>query len=134
MGPDRIICIPAPSTAVPALYARTAALGATSIVTLQVGQPFQKVMLLRWKIKRVAGAAANFTPYIFSEEGVMTAGHISQEAVGAATAVGTLFDPQIADAPVVMQTDINGRLYMMVGPDAGADNTFDYALRFKGVV
>ena len=51
--------------------------------------------------------------------------------MGALTLVGALFDPQLSDAPVEMQADANGKLYMMIGPDAGADNTFDYMLKFR---
>jgi hypothetical protein len=102
------------------------------VIVLQLSTvPFQKVGLCRLKIKRVAGAAANFTPMIFSEVSIVTAGDISQEFAGAATAVGTLFDPStLQSAPVPMITDALGRLYLVLGPDAGADNTFEYMLRF----
>lgn len=125
-----LICIPPASSNAPALYTRSAALDSNDVIVLEVGQPFTKLALVRWKIKYAAGTAANFTPYIFSEVGVTTAGHISQEAAGTATAVATLFDPEITDAPIEMQADYLGRLYMMIGPDAGADNTFDYMLKF----
>lgn len=120
---------PKVSTAVPALYFTSAALGATTIIEIQLA-PFQKVGLVRFKLKYVSGACANFTPYIFSKTGVTTAGDISQEYAGAATAVANLFDPQLADAPVVMVADADGKLYLMVGPDAGADNVFYGMLRF----
>jgi hypothetical protein len=115
----------------PELYATSVnTIGGSTIIQLDFGKPFVKLGLVRMKIKRVAGAAANFTPYIFSKAGVTTAGDISQEYAGAATAVGTLFDPQLADAPVFMQADANGKLYFMPGPDAGANNQFSYAFRF----
>lgn len=114
------------------LYETSGQLGGTSVITLQVtNEGRAKVGLCRIKIKRVSGAALNFTPYIFSKSGVTTAGDISQEYAGAATAVGTLFDPaEPQSAPVPMMTDANGRLYLMIGPDAGADNVFTYMLRF----
>lgn len=126
-----LVCIPPASSNAPALYTRSAALDSNDVITLDIGQPFAKVALVRWKIKYAAGTCANFTPYIFSESGITTAGHISEEAAGTATAVGTLFDPELADAPIEMQADANGKLYMMIGPDAGADNTFDYMLKFR---
>lgn len=128
---DALINIPAPSVSTDDLYARTVALDANDIVEITVGVPWVKVSLLRFKVKHVAGAAATFTPYLFSKVGVTTAGDIAQEYAGTATAVATLFDPQLADAPVVMQADGNGKLYMMLAPNAGADNTFDYTLRFR---
>lgn len=115
----------------PALFATSVnTIGSTTAIPLDFGKPFLKLGLVRFKIKRVAGSAANFTPLIFSEAGVTTAGDISQEYAGSATAVANLFDPQLADAPVMMQADENGRLYLVLGPDAGADNQFEYTLRF----
>lgn len=127
---DGVACFPAAGPSSPDLYATTPVQGATTIVEINVG-PFRKVGLVRLKIKWVSGTAANFTPYIFSKSGVTTAGDISQEYAGAATAVATLFDPQLADAPVVMQADVYGKLYLMIGPDAGADNVFQVSARFK---
>lgn len=127
-----VVCIPArgPHSTSQDLYARTVALDANDVVELEVGTPFMKVGLVRFKMKRVAGTAANFQPYIFSKSGVVTAGDIAQEYAGSSTAVANLFDPQLGDAPVWMQCDADGKLYMMPAPDAGADNTFDYCLRF----
>lgn len=115
----------------PALFSTSVAtIGATTVIELAFGRPFVKLGLVRLKIKRIAGSAASFTPYIFSEAGVTTAGDISQEYAGSSTLVADLFDPQLADAPVVMQADEDGKLYLMIGPNAGADNQFEYALRF----
>lgn len=111
--------------------ARSAAVDSNDAIVLQVtSNPGRsKVGLVRWKMKRVSGTGANFTPLIFSDAAVVTAGAIEQEAAGAATAVGTLFDPTI-DPPIWMFTDELGRLYLVPGPDAGSDNIFDYCLRF----
>jgi hypothetical protein len=129
-----VVCFPArgPHSTSQDLYARTVAIDSNDIVELDfgAGMAFAKVGLVRFKVKRVAGAGANFQPYIFSKSGVTTAGDIAQEYAGSSTAVGTLFDPQLADAPVWMQCDADGKLYMVLAPDAGADNTFDYCLRF----
>jgi hypothetical protein len=126
-----VVALPLVDASSPTQYATSAAtIAGTTIIPLDFGRPFIKLGLVRMKIKRVAGTAANFTPYIFSKVGVTTSGDISQEYAGTATAVATLFDPQLADAPVVMQADVNGRLYFMPGPDAGANNQFSYAFRF----
>ncbi|MEY4089823.1 MAG: hypothetical protein RJB55_2094 [Verrucomicrobiota bacterium] len=115
----------------PALFVSTSAtVDAGTVFDIDFGRPFVKVGLVRFKIKHVAGSAASFTPLIFSESGVGTAGDISQEYAGSTTLVANLFDPQLADAPVVMQADENGKLYFFPGPNAGADNQFEYALRF----
>jgi hypothetical protein len=115
----------------PALFVTTTAtVDAGTVFDIDFGRPFVKVGLVRFKVKHIAGSAANFQPTIFSESGVGTAGDISQEFEGSSTAVASLFDPQLADAPVVMQADENGKLYLFLFPDAGADNAFEYALRF----
>lgn len=126
-----IIALPLVDANQPYQYVSTDAnVDAGTVYDLNFGRPFVKVGLVRFKIKHVGGSAASFTPYIFSESGVGTAGDISQEYAGASTLVADLFDPQLADAPVVMQADANGKLYFFPGPNAGADNEFKYALRF----
>ncbi len=131
-SPQMAVIPSSPADAGTEVYATSAALGAATVITLQVtNQGRAKVALCRIKIKRVSGTAANFTPLIFSKSGVTTAGDIAQEYAGSATAVATLFDPATPQsAPVPMVTDENGRLYLIIGPDAGADNVFQYALRF----
>lgn len=115
----------------PALFATSVAtIAGTTVIELAFGRPFVKLGMVRMKVKRVAGSAVSFTPLIFSEAGVTTAGDISQEYAGTSTVVADLFDPQLADAPVVMQADSLGRLYLVLGPNAGADNQFEYAFRF----
>lgn len=128
---DGLVCTPArgPNSTSQDLYDRTAALGAATVVTLAVGAPYMKVGLVRFKVKRVAGAGASFTPYLFSKSGVTTPLDISQEFAGISTLNAVLFDPAFS-APVVMQCDGSGNLYMMLAPNAGADNTYDYCLRF----
>jgi hypothetical protein len=126
---QRLACWPPAGDNNPTQYATSPVLAGTTIIELSLG-PFRKVGLVRCKIKYVSGACANFTPYIFSKSGVTTAGDIAQEFAGSATAVAALFDPQLGDRPVVMQADAAGKLYLMIGPDAGANNIFNYALRF----
>lgn len=77
------------------------------------------VQLHRLKVKRTAGAAANFTPRVYSAS-AGTAGSVDQEFVGSATAVADLFD--VACEGVVFKTDAVGRFYVEPGFDAGADN------------
>lgn len=126
-----LVAIPTRTTSVGGdTYARASSVDATTVVEINLGIPYAKVGLARIKIKRVSGAAANFTPRIFSKAATTTAGDISEEYAGAATAVADLFDPSVSPLPVVMQADVNGKLYLVFAPDAGADNVFDYALRF----
>lgn len=115
------------------LYEVASAVGAATVVELQVASSGRtKVGLCRIKVKWISGTGtATFTPRIFSKSGVTTSGDINQEYAGAATAVATLFDPaEPQSGPVPMVTDENGKLYLLLAPDAGADNVFRYMLRF----
>jgi len=126
-----VLALPLVDANAPTQYATTAAtVDGTTVITLNLGRPFVKVGLVRFKMEHLAGSAASFQPIIFSKSGVTTAGDISQEFQGTSTLIASLFDPQLSDAPVVMQADANGRLYMLPAPNAGADNQFAYALRF----
>jgi hypothetical protein len=126
-----VVALPLVDANSPLQYATTAAtVGGSTVIQLSFGRPFIRLGMVRMKVKHIAGAAASFTPLIFSEAGVTTAGDISQEYAGASTLVADLFDPQLADAPVVMQADASGKLYFLPGPNAGADNQFEYAFRF----
>ena len=126
---DQIILYPAISTVSPTQYVRTAAVDANDIVEIDLGPPFAKVGMVRFRAKHAGGAAATFTPYIFSKSGVTTPKDIAQEYVGANTVVADLFDPDLT-SPQVMVTDENGKLYLMLAPNAGANNVFDITLRF----
>ena len=113
-----------------AASSRTVAQGTATHVELYFGvDRIVKVELLRIKLLRVSGGAANFTPVITSDSSAASAGGIAQEWVGTATAVGTLFDPVVSGA--FMETDADGKLYLLFEPDAGVDNVFDYKLRFR---
>ena len=94
-------------------------------IVLQVSQYKAVVRIERVKLKRVAGTGANFTPRLHSDV-TCTAGSITQEMAGAATAVAVLFDGTNIDG--VCSTDALGRLYLVPAPDAGADNQFDYVV------
>jgi hypothetical protein len=121
---------PSPTAASPSRTTRTPVQGAATEVIINVGAPFLKVGLCRLRIKRVSGTAANFTPFITSKTGAAS-GSIDQEFLGGATAVGTLFDPAtLQSGPVPMVADQLGFLYLVIQPDAGADNVFDFCARF----
>ena len=83
------------------------------------------VSILRLKMLRTAGTAANFTPRIYSTAagGVGTA---AQQFVGSNTVIADLFD--VACTGVIFDTDASGKLYVEFGPNAGSDNAFDYEL------
>ena len=123
--------VPPAGVGSPALFSTSVnTIGATTAIELSFGHPFIKLGMVRMKVKHAGGGAATFTPRIFSKSGVTTSGDISMEYEGAATAVANLFDPQLSDAPVLMQADANGKLYFIPGPNAGANNQFTYAFRF----
>jgi hypothetical protein len=72
--------------------------------------------LLRVYFKRTGGTAANYTLRI-GEDGASA----DSDVVYAASAVATSTNDSI-DPPIVMQSDSSGRLYLLAGWDAGADN------------
>lgn len=98
--------------------------GATRLTVETIGKACM-VQLHRVKIKRTAGAAANFTPRVFSAA-AGTSGSVDQQFVGSATAIADLFD--VACEGVIFKTDSLGRLYLEPGFDAGANNAADIAL------
>ena len=106
---------------------RSAAGGAATEYPITLGSTQVKFILRRVKIKRVAGAAANFTPFITNATGSASTS-INKVYVGGATAVGTLFDqsPNAYDV-----SDVGGKVYLTFGWDAGADSTADYELAFE---
>lgn len=77
----------------------------------------------RVKAKRTAGTAATFTPRLYSASGG-SIGSITQQFAGSSTAVADLFD--VVCTGVLFDTDATGKLYVEFGPNAGADNAFDY--------
>lgn len=122
---DSLKCFPGS-----AAYSEATSQGSTSVITLDFGVArVVKVEMVRLKVKRTAGTAANFQPFITNTAGVTSSGGIDQEFLGASTAVATLFDPSVSGG--FMETDANGKLYLLLVPDAGADNTFRYKARFR---
>jgi hypothetical protein len=83
------------------------------------------VQVLRVKLKRTAGTAASFTPRIYSAS-AGAIGTVAQQFAGSSTVIADLFD--VVCSGVVFDTDAGGKLYLEIGPNAGADNAFDYEL------
>ena len=99
--------------------------GAATAFPIQLGAGLTKFRLRRIKLKRAAGTAANFTPFLTrAVAGVVT--DIDKVWVGVATAVADLIDVTPTEACEV--TDVNGFIYFVGTWDAGADNTCDIAL------
>tara|TARA_R110000868_G_scaffold73582_1_gene213312 strand:- start:138 stop:524 length:387 start_codon:yes stop_codon:yes gene_type:complete len=109
----------------------TAASGASTETTIALGTSQVKFRLRRVKVKRVAGTAANLTPYIVNLTGA-TSTSVNKVWLGAATGVATLIDVNpSAPADAVDFTDASGNVYLVGGWDAGADNTASYVLSFE---
>ena len=77
------------------------------------------------------GAAAQSTPR------PLPPGVVPLEDIGPPPRIGetaAVLEPQVTIRQeaerTVAEYRVNGRLYMMLAPNAGADNTFDYCLRF----
>jgi hypothetical protein len=101
---------------------------ATTDLTIDTGGGIATVNVLRVKVKRTAGTAATFTPRLYNLAGAAS-GSINMQFEGSATAVATLFD--VACAGVVFQTDTSGQFFLEPGPNAGADNAFDYEISYE---
>jgi hypothetical protein len=103
-------------------------IGVSTDITITAGSGQVTVNVLRVKLKRVAGTAANFTPRLYNLAGA-AAGSINQQFEGTATVVATLFD--VACSGVVFLTDTAGLFYLEPGPNAGADNQFNYEISYE---
>jgi len=101
---------------------------ATTDLTIDTGGGIATVNVLRVKVKRTSGTAATFTPRLYNLSGA-AAGSINMQFEGSSTAVATLFD--VACAGVVFQTDTSGQFFLEPGPNAGADNAFDYEISYE---
>lgn len=101
---------------------------ATTDLTIDTGGGIATVNVLRVKVKRTAGTAATFTPRLYNLAGAAS-GSINMQFEGSSTAVATLFD--VACAGVVFQTDTSGQFFLEPGPNAGADNAFDYEISYE---
>lgn len=97
---------------------------ATTQIALSTGVKQKKVRLLRCRLKHIAGDAVSFVPRIYSLSGAL-AQAIEQEFQGVSTLVANLFDPQMPDSAISF-TDATGNIYLEPGPNAGANNQFQY--------
>lgn len=102
--------------------------GATTKATIQIADSTHLVKVLRVKLKRSAGTAANFVPRLFSSSTGANE-DITQEFEGTSTAVADLFD--VASEGVLCNTDTDGRIYLQPSPDAGADNAFAFRIVYQ---
>ena len=92
------------------------------------GSGYTFVNVIRIKLKRSAGTAVSFTPRLYNASAAL-AGSINQQFVGTVTAVADLFD--VAADGCVFRTDSTGQFYVEPGPNAGADNAFDYEIYYE---
>jgi hypothetical protein len=107
---------------------RSPALGAATEIILDFGKgpyPAKRATIQRVHLVRISGAAANYTPRIVSATGA-AAGSIDQEFASTILAVGVPLDA--TNIQGYCSTDALGNLYLVIAPDAGADNVFDYRI------
>ena len=109
------------------LTGTTAASGVTTQTALVLSDSRVKIIIRRVKIKHTAGSTITFTPRIYKLSGAIAAS-INQEFEGSSTGTAVLFDTV---AEVYTFTDSNGKLYLEPGPNAGADNVFNYEIYFE---
>jgi hypothetical protein len=102
--------------------------GTSTRQNIGVGGGFTFVNIIRIKLKRTAGTAASFTPRLYDAVAALS-GSIDQQFVGSVTAVADLFD--VACVGCVFRTDATGQFYLEPGPNAGADNAFDYEIYYE---
>lgn len=104
--------------------------GSTTDLTIDTGGGIATVNILRVKLKHTAGTAATFIPRIYNLAGA-AAGSINMQFEGSSTAVASLFD--VAASGCVFQTNAAGEFFLEPGPNAGADNNFNYEISFEVV-
>ena len=102
--------------------------GTSTRLPIGVSGGFAFVNIIRVKLKRTAGTAATFTPRLY-DASAAAAGSIDQQFEGTATAVASLFD--VACVGCVFRTDASGQFFLEPGPNAGADNAFDYEIAYE---
>jgi hypothetical protein len=103
---------------------------ATTDIAIDTGGGVATVNVLRVKLKHVSGAAASFIPRLYNTAGA-AAGSVAMQFEGSSTLVATLFD--VACAGVVFQTNPAGQFFLEPGPNAGANNSFDYEVVYEVV-
>lgn len=104
--------------------------GAATRLAIDVGGGIATVNVLRVKIDHTGGAAASFTPRLYSAVAGV-AGTIDMEFEGSSTLVANLFD--VGCSGVVFNTDTSGQFYLEPGPNAGVNNSFAYDVVYEVV-
>lgn len=104
--------------------------GATTDLTIDTGGGIATVNILRVKLRHTGGTAATFIPRIYNLAGA-AAGSINMQFEGSSTAVAALFD--VAASGCVFQTNTAGEFFLEPGPNAGADNSFNYEISYEVV-
>lgn len=102
--------------------------GTNTRLPIGLGSGFVFANVVRIKLKHTGGTAANFTPRLFNASAA-AANSINQQFLGTSTVVADLFD--VATQGCVLRTDATGQFYLEPGPNAGADNAFDYELYYE---
>lgn len=103
-------------------------LGAATEIELVIADSVHTVQIDRVKVKHTSGTAANIAPRIHSATGGAAAS-FSQEFAASSVAVASICD--VAAEGVICNTDAAGKLYLIVAPDAGADNAVSYAVAYR---
>lgn len=103
-------------------------LGAATEIQLVIADSTHTVQVLRVKVKHTGGSAANIAPRIHSATGGAAAA-FSQEFAASSVAVASICD--VAAEGVICNTDAAGKLYLIVAPDAGADNAVSYSVAYR---
>lgn len=100
--------------------------GAATPFAIQLGAGLTKFRLRRIKMKRVAGSAANYTPYLTRASNGGASTDMNVVWNGTATAVATKID--VTPTEACETTDEAGFIYFVGVWDVGADNTCDIVL------
>jgi hypothetical protein len=102
--------------------------GTSTRLPVGVSGGFAFVNIVRIKLKRTAGTAVSFLPRLYNASAALS-GSINQQFEGTSTAVADLFD--VAADGCVFRTDATGQFFVEPGPNAGADNAFDYEIYYE---
>jgi len=100
-------------------------LGTTSEIVLEIDKELRPVHIKQIMLQRNSGTGANYTPRLGNVT-AFTTGTIDEKYLGSATAVAVLTDD--AEINSFCNTDATGKLYLIPGPDAGADTSFTYSV------
>ena len=100
-------------------------LAAAGEIMLTIDNKLRPVQIKHIMLQRNSGTAVTYTPRLGNVTG-FTTGTIDEKYLGSATAVAVLTDD--VEINSFCNTDVDGKLYLIPGPDAGADNSFTYSV------